>query len=86
MMMMDLLETETTVTAWTRTWQIQVDIYLGMTQRPTTTVTDRPAAVDHGRRDVVDERHCAERIRLELHGGLLKAGAAGGPGAGLLVC
>jgi len=84
-MMVRLLETETAVTAWTRTWLIQIDVYLGVPQCPSPAVADRLAAINHVDGDVVDECHGTEGIWLELHGCLLKSGAAGGCGAGLLV-
>jgi len=80
-----LLETETAVTARTRTWQIQIDVYLGVTQRPSATIADGFAAIDHVHGDIVYKGHGTEGIWLELHDGLLKTGTAGGSRAELLV-
>jgi len=49
-----LLEAETAVTAWTRARQVQVDIYLGVSKRPSTAVANRLAAMDHGNGHIIN--------------------------------
>jgi len=84
-MMVDLLEAETAVTARTRTFQIQVDVYLGVTKGASTAIADGLPIVDHVNWDIVYEGHGTKWIWLELHDCLLKTGTAGGARTGLLV-
>lgn len=70
--MRSLFKAETTVAAWPSTRLVQVDKYLGMTKRSSSTITNSFPPMHNTDRLVVDHFHCAQWAGLEFENSLLK--------------
>jgi len=72
-MMGSLFETEPAITARMRARFIQINVDLGMSKWSSATVTDGLASVNELDGLIRYELHRADRVWLQLHGGLLEA-------------
>lgn len=70
--MWSLFKAEAAVAAWPSTRFVQIDKYLGVTKRSSSTITNSFPPMHNTDRLIVDHLHCAQWVGLEFENSLLK--------------
>jgi len=67
MVMWSLLESESAVAAWTWAWFIEVDVNFGVTEWPSSAITNCLSSIHYPHGFTGDHFHGAQRRRLKFH-------------------